>query len=504
MKKVILSLILICLLALSSTISAFAADPLTLHVEGYTVNNNMINVYCSTNLQVQPAGNEISLWIGNTVLPVKEIKEFNTAAQGVSIIFLADVSGSISSSKLQYMKDTMNAIADTMSEKDNASVLTVGNEVYTQPFVSDKQKIKEQIEAIKGKPENTNLYQSIVKSLDILHTGDSLNQKKYMVILSDGEDYGIKGITREEVDKKISQVRIPVYTVAMLDAKPEDTYVQSSKILGSFARLSPGGIDYVHGLSQDSTSQIAAGIKSSIDKSLILSADLTGFKSEGNEMYMKVELNVAGQGKTSDGYSIATNGFTVSAAPDESGKDNTAGKQDEPVKEPFNLALWLIIGGSVIVLVLVIVIILKKRKKARAAHESVIEMTPVDIIPPADEQMEYSNPTIAKSEPEVIKNPDVIVRLTKVGLIEEEVYHSEIRGELIIGRDPSKSELTFPKDDLLSSKHCAVQYSSGDLILKDLGSTNGTFVNGVPISSPYKLENGDVILIGSMELRINW
>ena len=36
----------------------------------------------------------------------------------------------------------------------------------------------------------------------------------------------------------------------------------------------------------------------------------------------------------------------------------------------------------------------------------------------------------------------------------------------------------------------------------DLTSTNGTFVNGVPITGPYRLFNDDIILIGSMELRV--
>lgn len=503
MKKFLSCFILAILLVLSSAIYSFAADPLALHVEGYTVKENIINVYCNTNVPSQPSNTEISLSIGNTVLPIKEIREFSTANQGVSIILMADVSGSISTTKLQSIKDTLNNIADMMSELDNVSVLTVGNEAYTQPFVSDKQKIKEQIEAINRKPENTNLYQSIVKALDILSTGSNSNPKKCMVILSDGEDYGIKGITREEVDKRIEKLHIPIYTVAMLDAKPSEKYVQTAKILGSFARLSPGGIDYVHGLTKDSSSQIAAGIKSAIDKSLILSADLSGFKSEGNEMYMKLELSVASQGKTSDGYSIATNGLTSSKPSDE--ESNSSDKQDGKPNGSSPLTLWLIIGVVVIILAAVIIIILKKRKKTALLEEPEPEMAPAGAdTQPVNDIDEYNNFTAAKTEQENIESPDITIHLTKVGLIEEEVYHSDIAGELVIGRDPSKSQLSFPMDDLLSSRHCVIQYTSGDLILQDLGSTNGTYVNGVPINGPYKLENDDIILIGAMELRINW
>ena len=43
---------------------------------------------------------------------------------------------------------------------------------------------------------------------------------------------------------------------------------------------------------------------------------------------------------------------------------------------------------------------------------------------------------------------------------------------------------------------------SGRLFLKDLGSTNGTLVNGVPIQGLYPVDDGDRILLGKTELRL--
>lgn len=496
MKKVMYSGIMIVLLLLYPAVYAFAAEPLTLHVEGYSVKDNAITVYCNTNLSAVPTNNELTLSIGNTNLPIKEIKEFSSVGQGASIIFLADVSGSISKSKLQSIKDTLNLLVDQMGKLDNVSVLTVGDEAYTQPFVSDREKIKTQISSIKGMSENTNLYLSITKALDILSTNDSNNTKKCIVILSDGEDYGIKGITREEVNKKIEERNIPIYTIAMLDPKPAERYVQTSKILGSFARLSPGGIDYIHELDKASSSKIAEGIKASIDKSIILTADLSDFKSEGNEMYMKLELSVSGKGKTNDGYNVATGGFS------------TPPKEPEVASSEKKLStgsLFLFIGIPLCIIILVTIIVINKRKKAAKLAEIKPEVpsSDEDKQPEVEVKAETSQPII-EPKPVVEKTPDAIITLTKVGLIEEQVYNLELKGELVLGRDPSKSGLSFPEDDLLSSKHCAILYDSGNIILKDLKSTNGTYVNGVPIKDTFKLEKDDVLLIGSMELRINW
>jgi diguanylate cyclase (GGDEF)-like protein len=51
-------------------------------------------------------------------------------------------------------------------------------------------------------------------------------------------------------------------------------------------------------------------------------------------------------------------------------------------------------------------------------------------------------------------------------------------------------------DDGISREHCEVVMTGGDVILRDLGSTNGTFCNGVKVDAR-PLVDGDKILVGS-------
>jgi len=62
-----------------------------------------------------------------------------------------------------------------------------------------------------------------------------------------------------------------------------------------------------------------------------------------------------------------------------------------------------------------------------------------------------------------------------------------------IGRDPS-SQLSIP-DHLMSRRHCAVESADGHFTLRDLGSANGTFVNGIPVRE-HALAHGDRIRAG--------
>src|SRR6266508_4370730 len=52
-------------------------------------------------------------------------------------------------------------------------------------------------------------------------------------------------------------------------------------------------------------------------------------------------------------------------------------------------------------------------------------------------------------------------------------------------------------DDLVSRNHALLQRSeSGEFILIDMGSRNGSFVNGCRVSIPAALKDGDTITLG--------
>jgi DNA-binding response OmpR family regulator len=68
---------------------------------------------------------------------------------------------------------------------------------------------------------------------------------------------------------------------------------------------------------------------------------------------------------------------------------------------------------------------------------------------------------------------------------------------LVIGRDPA---CDLPIDGrLISRRHAAIRRSGQIYLLEDLGSRNGTSVNGAPIAAPHPLRDGDRIGLGGVE-----
>jgi pSer/pThr/pTyr-binding forkhead associated (FHA) protein len=71
-----------------------------------------------------------------------------------------------------------------------------------------------------------------------------------------------------------------------------------------------------------------------------------------------------------------------------------------------------------------------------------------------------------------------------------------IEGEMIIGRSPD-STIVLPDDTFASSMHARVWAVDGEVWVEDLGSTNGTTLNGVPLRNATRLGKGDRVQIGN-------
>ncbi len=71
---------------------------------------------------------------------------------------------------------------------------------------------------------------------------------------------------------------------------------------------------------------------------------------------------------------------------------------------------------------------------------------------------------------------------------------------LTIGRAEDNT-LALPGDEFASGHHARIESQRDGVWIVDLGSTNGTFVNGARLDGRRKLREGDVVQIGDTELR---
>ncbi|MEL7667473.1 MAG: FHA domain-containing protein [Actinomycetota bacterium] len=73
-------------------------------------------------------------------------------------------------------------------------------------------------------------------------------------------------------------------------------------------------------------------------------------------------------------------------------------------------------------------------------------------------------------------------------------------GPVLIGRSPD-ADLVIA-DDFVSSTHARVSTTESGPVLEDLGSTNGTLLNGQPVTRPMPLGPGDAIELGRNRIEV--
>jgi pSer/pThr/pTyr-binding forkhead associated (FHA) protein len=57
-------------------------------------------------------------------------------------------------------------------------------------------------------------------------------------------------------------------------------------------------------------------------------------------------------------------------------------------------------------------------------------------------------------------------------------------------------------DTFLSAEHARLELHGDEWTLEDLHSTNGTFINGLEVRDPTMINEGDVVRIGRVELKL--
>ena len=171
----------------------------------------------------------------------------------------------------------------------------------------------------------------------------------------------------------------------------------------------------------------------------------------------------------------------------------------QPYKAGISISPVVVIAiAAAAVIVIVVVVVAVTRKPGPGA----VTPPPVSVRPP--EPPRAAEPPV--SSPGPAQPPARPVIAGDTGLRVQGITghfagrRFAITGQLRIGRDPARNDLVYPADSQgVSGVHCVLIVEGGRLLLKDLGSTYGTFVGGnrLAANAPTEVQVGDRFCLGS-------
>ena len=75
-----------------------------------------------------------------------------------------------------------------------------------------------------------------------------------------------------------------------------------------------------------------------------------------------------------------------------------------------------------------------------------------------------------------------------------------VRGPVVVGRSPNADIVIAA--GYVSARHARFTLMGSNLFVEDLGSTNGTAVNGRLVEGPTALSNNDIVNVGDVAIRV--
>jgi len=108
-----------------------------------------------------------------------------------------------------------------------------------------------------------------------------------------------------------------------------------------------------------------------------------------------------------------------------------------------------------------------------------------------------SVPGLGQGQPQVESGRLVVVKSPALEEGDELTLDS---AALLLGRG-STNDVNLARDESASTNHARVEPRRDGVWLEDVGSTNGTYLNGIRLSRAKRLTPGDVVRIGETELR---
>lgn len=416
-------------------------------------------------------------------LPVKAIEPWNPAT-GLALVLAVDVSASMRTANFPEVQRSIGEVLASLPPASKVAVTTFGDEVRVLLGFGSAAAADEAVKALSPDAKQTALYEGLLAAHGIAAAGDlRLPDRRAVLLVTDALDESERGFGPEELRDKVVRSNAPVFVLAMTPQQMDRQQTEMIRALARVARASGGN------LTQARPTAVSQGLQALMAHAMQadqLTLDCGMCRNEsGLARVLEVGLKQAGA-TVSDSREIK-----LPPPPPAPVLPPSTSASNPPIidekKEPIPwleiiLALLTAGGGTAYVQrqrISVVYVKIRRliRKKIGDEETGPIPQPPP---PPPDNNVQR-----------------LTIDLAGIGRQQLKVGSSD----LVIGRS-GRADLRVEKDPEVSTRHAALYRDKGVLTLRDLGSSNATFLNGTAIVRPEPVHDRDLIVVGRTELRV--
>lgn len=472
--------------AFSGAVETFRVRQAVDNYPEVTAYADAIDIAGATVLDLKP--DNFLATLGQHTIPVNRVEKFITTGQGVSYVFLVDISRSLSKEKFENIRSAIELWIDRMRDHDRAAIISFGEEVsVVQDYTADVKALKNGLKTLGPTDSKTRFHRGIHRAIELSQReDDALPTRKVIVTLSDGEDDFAGGMTREEVLVAMAEDRVPIYAIGFSNQSKGE---QSLKKLGEFARLSGG--EFYDGNNND-ISSLYDSIQTKILSSWVIGMDVSSVIADGKGYRLQLTLK-SGEKSFNDGLDLRVLPKVIT--------------EETPVAEPKvwyeELTWWVyVIIGVIVIFAIILIVSAKRKKKLRLLEEAEAEMRRQKRVEQKASEEAAKAAHDDKVTVKIAKQQGINIKFVVLSSSgESREYGVRLSTRSVIGRS-KECDLTIDDDNEVSKRHCELLLEGGYVLLNDLNSTNGTFANGVPVKVGHRVKNGDLIMLGKTEMRM--
>jgi hypothetical protein len=427
----------------------------------------------------------LSAVVGSHSAQVTEVRQFPQTGEGVAYAFLVDISKSIGEAQFGEMRTAIQTWIAGLKPVDRAAVIVFGDDYQVlADFTADKPQLLAALDGQSPRDLHTRLYMALDRAVDLEERIDpGLPFRRVIVLLSDGKDEG-SALTPDDVLLKLRASHLPVYSIG-LSHLPQAEKERYLNVLQRFS-IASGGF-YMDSASA-TVPQLYTPVQEAVLRVFAVRLACPGCLADGRSYPLEITLTEGTRGMKAARFDIVPLPGPAFAVP-------------TPAPPPVRLAWWSRIPSwvwPVTALALLIVAGLAVLRPRQIVPSS--EISGNGNVNPAG-GLDNAHQDI--SEANSVPDEGMPVRLTVVAGRDPGSSHElNLLGKAVIGRGED-CDVEVP-DPEVSNHHCELALIHGQILVYDLGSTNSTYVNGVPIRGRHKLEPQDTILVGDTELRVHF